>query len=268
MSMNRAYISCLKKIRELTGVEDLSVDPAATIKVMDQAYPTFTSTRVALSALRKVYPDVKQFVDEIVKRKAEWMKIDQNQKATPAQEEAYVSWANILKFRDEYYEDMSPVQRLLMALYTYIPPARPDYTPMRIVEKKPKVLEEGMNYLVRCKSPYFLFHAYKTQKHLGDITVMIPKKLETEIDKYLETNPGDYLLQDGKEPWTSARLAATFKKIFQQFHNMNTGITMMRHSYTTAYHAGSKSIKEMKSVAHKMMHGVMQNHAYRFLSLE
>jgi len=266
--MNRAYVSCLKKMRELTGAEDLSVDPPGTIVIMDKAYPTFTSTRVALSALRKVYPDVKHFQEEIVKRKAEWMKIDQNQKATPAQEEAYVSWPDVLAFRDEYYADMNPVQRLLMALYTYIPPARPDYTPMRIVDKKPRTLEEGINYLVRCKSPYFLFHAFKTHRHLGDIVVAIPKKLETEIDKYLAANPGEYLLQEGGVPWTSARLAETFKKIFQQFHNMNTGITMMRHSYTTAYHAGSKSIKDMKSVAHKMMHGVMQNHAYRFLSLE
>jgi hypothetical protein len=266
--MNRAYISCLKKMRDMAGVEDLSIDPKGTIEVMDKAYTTFTSTRVALSALRKVYPDVKEFATEIMKRKPEFMKIDMDQTATKAQMDKFISWEDILKFRDEYYDEMTPTQRVLMALYTYVPPVRADYTPMRIVDKKPRKLEDGMNYVILCKKPYFLFHAYKTHKTFGDQIVMIPVKLQEEIRKYLETNPGDYLFQDGGSPWTSARLADTFKKIFQKFHSMDTGITMLRHAYTTAFHAGSKSIKEMKSVAQKMMHGVMQSHAYRFITLE
>lgn len=265
--MNRGYISCLKKLREVTGVEDLSADPRQTVKAMDATYK-FTSTRVALSALRKVYPDEKLFIDELIKRKPEYVKIDEAQTATPRQEAKFVSWDNILKFRDEYYEEMSPTQRLLMALYTYIPPVRADYTPMRIVAKKPRKLEDGMNYVILNKKPYFLFHAFKTHVSYGDQIVMIPKKLHSEINKYLEVNPGEYLFQDGGAPWTSARLAETFKKIFQKFHSMDTGITMLRHAYTTAFHAGSKSIKDMKSVAQKMMHGVIQNHAYRFISLE
>jgi hypothetical protein len=227
-----------------------------------------TSTRVALAALRKVYPDEKFFQQEMVKRKAEWTKIDENQQATPAQEAAYISWPNVIKFRDEYYDEMTPVQRILLALYTYIPPARPDYTPMRIVAKKPRTLEEGMNYLVRGKAPYFLFHAYKTQKHFGDVTVKIPVKLRQEIDTYLGETPGEYLFEDNGVPWTSARLAETFKKIFQKFHGLDFGITMMRHSYTTMYHKGSRPISEMKTVAKKMMHGPLQNMAYRFIKLE
>ena len=268
MSMNRAYISCLKKIRAMTGVEDLSVDPPGTIKVMDEAYPTFSSTRVALSALRKVYPDVKMFAEEILKRKPEYVKIDENQKPTAKQEESYISWENVLQFRDEYYEDMSPVQRLLMALYTYTPPVRADYTPMRVVDKKPKKLEDGMNYVVLNKSPYFLFHAYKTHATYGDQCIPIPVKLRKEIDTYLGSHPGEYLFQDNGVPWVSARLAATFKKIFQKFHDMDFGITMMRHSYLTHFHKGAKPMADMKKVSGKMMHSPWMNMAYRFIELE
>ena len=114
--MNRAYVSSIKMLRELTGVEDLSVDPPATIKAMDGHYIP-TSTRVALAALRKVYPEVKLFQEEMVRRKPMWQKIDENQEPTPRQEAAYISWPNVLKFRDEYYDMMTPVQRLLMAIH-------------------------------------------------------------------------------------------------------------------------------------------------------
>ena len=265
--MNRAYVSSIKMLRELTGVEDLSVDPPATIKAMDGHYIP-TSTRVALAALRKVYPEVKLFQEEMVRRKPMWQKIDENQEPTPRQEAAYISWPNVLKFRDEYYDMMTPVQRLLMALYTYVPPTRPDYTPMKIVAKNPRTLEDGMNYLIRGKNPYFLFHAYKTHHSYGDVTVKIPVKLRMELDTYLGETPGEYLLQDNGVPWTSARLAETFKKIFQKFHGLDFGITMMRHSYTTMFHKGAKPIMEMKTIAKKMMHGPMQNMAYRFIKLE
>lgn len=265
--MNRAYVSSIKKLRELTGVEDLSVDPSATIKAMDKNYIP-TSTRVALAALRKIYPENKVFQEEMIKRKPMWQKIDENQEATPRQEAAYISWPNVLKFRDEYYDVMTPVQRLLMALYTYLPPVRADYTPVRIVDKKPRKLADGMNYLVRGKQPYFLFHAYKTHATYGDVTAKIPVKLRKEIDTYLGDTPGEYLFQDNGVPWTSARLAETFKKIFQKFHGLDFGITMMRHSYTTMYHKGTKPIKELKKVAGAMMHGPIQNMAYRFIKLE
>jgi hypothetical protein len=266
--MNRAYISCLKKMRDMAGVEDLSVNPPATIAVMDKAYTNFTSTRVALSALRKVYPEVKAFADEIMKRKPEYVKIDENQKPTAKQEESYIPWNKVLEFRDEYYDVMTPTQRLLMALYTYLPPVRADYTPMRIVDKKPRKLEDGMNYVILCKKPYFLFHAFKTHKTHGDQMLGIPAKLQEEIRKYLETNPGEYLFQDGGAPWTSARLADTFKKIFQKFHSMDFGITMMRHSFITAFHKGTKPFKDMKTVSAKMMHSPWMNMAYRFVDLE
>jgi hypothetical protein len=266
--MNRAYLSCLAKMRTVAGTEDLGANPAATIEAMDKAYTTFSSTRVALSALRKVYPDVKAFAEEIMKRKPEYVKIDENQKATQKQEESYISWDKVLEFRDQYYDVMTPTQRVLMALYTYIPPVRADYTPMRIVDKKPKKLEDGMNYVIMCKKPYFLFHAFKTHGTYGDQTVAIPVKLQEEIKKYLEIHPGEYMFQDGGIPWTSARLAETFKKIFQKFHSMDFGITMMRHSFITAFHKGTKPIKEMKAVSSKMMHSPWMNMTYRFISLE
>jgi hypothetical protein len=163
---------------------------------------------------------------------------------------------------------MTPTQRLLMALYTYIAPVRLDFTPMKIVSRKPKVLEDGFNYYVRSKAPYFLFHAYKTAARYGDKVIKVPKKLKDEIDKAVpETNT--YLLQDAEgKPWQEARLSQNVTRIFKQFHSMNTGVAMFRHSYATKFHAGQLPLAEIKKTASAMLHGPLQSMSYRFIALE
>ena len=136
MALTPAHVSILKKLRADCGVENLSINPEATLKAMDARY-SLSSTRVALSALRKAYPDAKKFEDEIKKRYRTYRDLDEDQEPTAAQADNFVSWDNIIEFRDQYYDEMTPIQRLLLALYTYNAPVRADYTPMRIENRKP-----------------------------------------------------------------------------------------------------------------------------------
>jgi len=266
MATSVTHLTVLKKLKGDTGLEDLSSDVEKTIAAMDARY-SFSSTRVALTALRKEYPVSKRFIDEIKERGPKWKDLDQSQEATQKQEDKFVSWDNILKFRDEYYDEMSPVQRLLMALYTRVPPVRLDYTPMKIVDRKPRQLEEGMNYYVRGATAYFLFHAYKTHDVFGDRKVKVPVALKKEIEGYL--SPGQtYLLEDEGKPWSEPRLSQNVSRIFQQFHNLNTGVSMMRHAYATKFHKGQLPLKEIKKTASAMLHGPLQSMSYRFIALE
>jgi hypothetical protein len=269
MSLTPSHISFIKKLRADTGVEDLSVDPKATIAAMDKRY-SLSSTRSVLTALRKVYPDNKEFIAEMHNRYQKFRAIDETQEPTEKQEENFVSWDNILDFRKQYYDEMSLTERLLMALYTLIPPVRADYTPMRIVTVKPKKFEDGTNYLVWNARPHFIFHAYKTHNKYGDKIFKIPPPLKKEIAKYMEGGAIDqeYLFEANGEAWTAARLALEVRKIFQKYHKMDTGINLIRHAYLTKYHAGQKPLAELKKTSDAMMHGPMLSQAYRFVSLE
>ena len=268
MELSASHRSFLKKLRADTGTEDLSVNPAATLKAMDARYIP-SSTRSVLTMLRKVYPDNKKFEQEMKDRYQLYKKIDNTQQPTEKQEENFVSWDNIIAFRDQYYGEMSPVERLLMALYTMIPPVRADYTPMKVVPRKLAKYEDGFNYLVMTKKPYFIFHAYKTHAKYGDKIMPIPKDLEKEIKAYLATVPDNtFLLESGGKAWSAAKLAATVRKIFQKYHSLDTGINLIRHAYLTKYHAGQKPLAELMKVSESMMHGPMLSQAYRFLSLE
>lgn len=267
MATSITHVTILKKLRADAGEENLGSTPLKALAAMDARY-SFSSTRVALSALRKEYPECKEFLEEIKKRGPQWKELDESQEPTEAQKKKFVSWDNILKFRDEYYDEMTPIQRLLMALYTYIPPVRLDFTPMKIVTRKPLKLEDGMNYYVRTKKPYFIFHSYKTHAHYGDKKVLVPAKLQKEIDAAVPVDHAYLLQDDAGAPWQETRLSQTVARIFKQFHSMNTGVGMFRHSYATKFHAGQLPLAAIKKTASSMMHGPLQSMSYRFLSLE
>jgi len=270
MELTGPQKSILKKLREDTGEEDLSLDPKATVAAGDARYSP-SSMRVVLSTLRKLYPETKHFMDEMSRRKPIWEGIDTAQTPTERQAEQFIKWDDLTKWRDANWDSLDEQERLLLGLYTMMPPVRLDWTPMKIVRTKPRKTEEGYNYLiVRPASMDVLFTAYKTAHKYGPKQFKIPAKLQRVIREYLSTRADNtYLLQDGAGlPWTAQRLGASVRRIFQHHHKMDTGVSMLRHSYATKYHAGQRPLKELKGTAEKMLHSPMMSQTYRFLELE
>lgn len=270
MELTNTQKSIMKKLREDTGVENLSLDPKATVAAADARYSA-SSMRVALSTLRKVYPDTKFFVEEMARRKPIWEGIDTAQAPTERQAAQFIKWDDLLKWRDANWDTLDEQERLLLGLYTMMPPVRLDWTPMKLVRTKPRKTEEGYNYLiVRPSSMDVLFTAYKTAHKYGPKQFKIPARLQRTIRDYLaEHKDNQFLLQDDAGlPWTEQRLGASVRRIFQHHHQMDTGVSMLRHSYATKYHAGQRPLKELKGTAEKMLHSPMMSQTYRFLELE
>jgi hypothetical protein len=76
------------------------------------------------------------------------------------------------------------------------------------------------------------------------------------------------LQDDEGKPWQEARLYQTVQRIFKEYHNLNTGVSMFRHAYATNFHKGQLPLAEIKKTASAMLHGPLQSMSYRFLSLE
>lgn len=268
MDLSKPHQSILKKLRQDTDTEDLSADPKKTLTAMDARYG-FSTTRVVLTALKKAYPACKAFAEEATKRRPEFRKLDESQEPTEKQIDKFVAWPDVLEFRDLYKDQMTEDEYFALCLYTMWEPVRVDYTPMRVVARKPKTLENGLNYMIiRPKTIDVIFHSYKTHKVYGDIQRRVPKPLERIIRQYRETHPTEFLFQDGDQPWAPQRLGVLVRNLFKRFHGINTGITMLRHSYATHVNRGQLPLKELKKTSRNMMHGVLMNQAYRFLDLE
>lgn len=260
--------SCIKKLREDCSAEDLSLDPAKTIAAMDKRY-SLSSSRVALTSLRKVYPDCKTFIDEMKKRYEVYKGIDKSQTPTEKQADAHIDWDTIIAWRDSSGSALPILDRVLVGLYTYIEPQRLDYTPMRIVSRLPKKLEDGINYLVMAKkSARFLFHAYKTAEKYGDRTFHVPKPLFTHLAEYLGERRTGYLFQDASIAWSEARLGTNIRRIFQRAFDKDFGVNNLRHSFVTKINEGMPSLAHLEDAAKKMGHDVITHQTYRHITLE
>lgn len=268
MSAKKNYETVLRKLRGDTGEDDLSADIKKTFDAMDARY-SFSSTRVALTALKREYPASKEILAEFEKRAVQWKKIDTAQEPTDLQKSKYVPWEKLIEFREMYRDQMSLQEYFLLCLYTMWEPARADYTPMIIVNRKPRTLADGMNYMVVTGAAInVIFHSYKTHRKYGDITRKMPKELERVTRQYLSAQCQTYLFETDGVAWQPQRLSIAVKKLFQRFHAMNTGISSIRHSYATHIYKGIPSLVQLNKTSQRMMHSVVTAQAYRFLDLE
>ena len=266
--LSKSQTSTLKKMRQYAGVEDLAIDPVATMAVLDAHYKTLDSTITVLTVLKKIFPDVKLFAEESRKRSKESIAKRNTQVPSAKAKAKAVGWDDVQIWRESHWEELSEQEQLLLALYTMRPPARADYTPMKIVRRKPIALEAGFNYLVWVKKPYFIFHAYKTHKTYGDLTFVLPANLKAVVGAWLEKRPTwDYLLQDeAGVAWSENRLSKGVQDIFKRHHDLETGIGALRHAYLTDYYHNLPSILTMQKVAREMMHSVTVSHQYIHLN--
>lgn len=260
--------SIIRKLRDDCKCEDLSVDPDKTFAAMDKRY-SLSSTRVVLTALRKLYPENKSFIAKMKERYTTFQKIDKTQTPTEKQEDAHIAWDSIIKWRDASAGELPIQDRLLVGLYTYIEPQRLDYTPMRVVVRLPKALEEGINYLVMGKrSARFVFHAYKTAGTYGDRVFNAPAALYRLLEEYLGERRSGYLFQDAAIAWTPARLGSNIRRIFLAAFGKEVSANALRHSYLTKAYTGMPSLAALESISKAMGHDILTSQKYRYITLE
>jgi hypothetical protein len=268
-TLTPSQMSALKLLRADTGVEDLGADPTKTIAAVDARYIT-SSARVVFTMLKKVYPDNAEFIKQATDRAKVAKAVFLSQEPTEKQVAAHIPWETIITWRDSDEFKALPIQtRFLVGLYTYLPPQRIDYTPMKIVGRLPKAMEAGMNYAVMTKkTAKFVFHAYKTAKVFGDITHVVPKPLFDLLCEYLGDRRTGYLFQTGDVPITEVALATRLRTIFISKFSKVFGANNLRHSFITYQNKGAPSMSKLKEDALSMAHSVITHQSYRHITLE
>jgi hypothetical protein len=151
----------------------------------------------------------------------------------------------------------NPMMKVVLALYTMFPPRRLDYTPMKIVAKKPK--DTATNYLqVNKSSMKFFFNEYKTASHYGQQVYAVPKALEKVLREWIK--PDQTELFPGYTP-------TTFSTYVGRFMEKETGIratvNSFRHAYITHLRGKDASLKKKQDIAAKMGHSVDEQELYR-----
>jgi len=152
--------------------------------------------------------------------------------------------------------------KLLLGLYTYIPPVRSDYDRVRISPDPPA---EG-NYMVLGQSPKLILREFKTANKYDIIEIDLPNPLVDLIQQSLTSDPRDYLFVNR---YGQPYLPNTFNKYSNRLLKQVTGndaitLTSLRHLYLSnpELDIKSRTMGERKAIAKQMGHSVQRQNDY------
>lgn len=216
--------------------------------------------------MKQKYPDLYKQWDDIHKEVRRPINEKyQSNKPTARQEEAYISFKEVEKKRDSL--NKGSIERLLLAMYTLIPPLRSDYDRIGIYKNEDEVKES--NYLILNKNPYLVITKYKTSKTYKDIRIDLPKNLVKEIKLSLKLQPRKYLfIQKNGEPYDKPNTFNKWanRKLKTIFNKNNFSLSTLRHIYITRrdLKLEEKSGLERSKIANVMGHsvGTQQNYLW------
>ena len=203
-----------------------------------------------------------------------WVKI-RNENEAPIREEAdsgkptelqkgkEMPWADILKVRDALPLSAT---KLLLAMYSYIPPIRADLFACRLYEETPDEAGEDNYIVLDEKNPRLVMNDYKTKRKYGSIQIPLPKALYEMIRECIKEGicKGEYLFtnsfdlpydRNGFSRWCCRMLMKAFGKPMT--------LTAIRHNFSSTID-NNRPVRELKLTAASMGHSTITQKFYKW----
>jgi hypothetical protein len=201
----------------------------------------------------------------------------QEQTLTEAEKKKWLCWECIVSVRNmllQNYKENPDVKRfqeyLILCLYTYLPPTRLDYSPMKFVNIMPS--SKDYNYCVLTSTgATFIINHYKTARTYGQLVYQAQEELYYILLQWKNMNSSEWLLTqsvDQSLPLTSHELGKIITKIFTREMNIPATLNIIRHAYATHIHKGEPSLSTKKATAKIMGHSLGMAELYRRINAE
>jgi len=200
---------------------------------------------------------------EYIYRKCNDKKYKSNQ-PTERQKAAYIDFEEIKRIRD----NLNPgLDRLLLVMYTEIPPQRSDYDSIRIYYGRVPDDNKYSNYLLIKGYEYRpMIREYKTSEKYGDIEILLNDRASSEIYNSLKEYPRDLLFLNPKGTEFVTRMAFNgwANRRLKEILNEKFTLSMFRHIYISRrdLRLEDKSGIEQEKLAKLMGHSVEEQRKY------
>lgn len=188
-------------------------------------------------------------------------------KLSKKEKEKFISFKEVNKLRevleqDAYDKKNNYLDYMIVCLYSLFPPRRvSDFALMKLTNKDSD-LDEHYNYLyIRGNKMKFIFNNYKTRKNYGIQKFVVPsdltKIIEHWVDTYINKNDGFLISKDGgMSGYTEKDLSKFIIRIFKKHLGVNSGVSVLRHSFISEFSDERHSLKEREELAEKMGHSI------------
>jgi hypothetical protein len=177
-----------------------------------------------------------------------------------------LTWADIIKKRDELKPGM---EKLLLSMYTYIPPVRADYFD---VEINPKNQDTGGNksnfLLLNREPPELVIRDFKTATKYKEIRHTLPPELYNIIQLSLKEKPRDYLFvmpSNVKRPFDRAAFSKWANKILQSLFNVQINLTSLRHLFISTLDFNKTRATDLEKIGNSMGHSIAMQKGYQWI---
>lgn len=180
------------------------------------------------------------------------------------QQLGYIPFEKLVEIRDGLKR--GSLERLLLMMYTVIPPARNDYWRCQIVTPGQEVLSD--NYLELGKNgARLILRKYKTSRTYGTLETELPRELFEEINLSLSIQPRIWLFarKDGEAYASSNSFNSWANRTLQRVTNNEfITLTILRNIFVNRsdLRLVECSIVERKEVAKRMGHSWVDQQQY------
>jgi hypothetical protein len=162
----------------------------------------------------------------------------------------------------------NPIDKMIFALYTLIPPRRLEYYKVFIATEtdyKTNKLNDETNYIIKSKGKFikFVWNDYKTASAYGKVEVVIPSSLEAIINNYVKINKlksGDLLI-----PLSRTNFLRYVKRVYKDIYKSDISVRWLRISYATYIDKLPISNNEKNTLCISMGHSIEESGRYKKL---
>lgn len=277
----RVYLERWKVLLSNTKADIFTVltSPKKYIAWIQGTYDSLSTQKSYLSAVLAMFRHNEGLKNQRKKAYMMWYaafqevhdKIDERyRKNQPSEKQVdgYVPFEDIVKARDRLSEGSD--ERLLLALYTYIPPLRCDFNHVRIYSNQELPARAGLekNYVhlrEKAHEATMVLREFKTSK-MDSYEKELPEALVKEILQSLEKNPREYLFEDkNRRPYRASSFNKWANRVLQRVFGRNLTISLIRHSFINSLDFNKITVEEKENIAKDMTHTIGTQDRYRLI---
>jgi hypothetical protein len=274
------YIMRLQKLASITNIsiDKLIMNPTKIIPIIKSQNNEAQTQRATINAILSVFKHDSNLKCKFPKAYTKWKEFFEvidiqvqkrydNNQPSQRQKDAYMSWENVIKKRDEL--DHESQAYLILMLYTAIPPLRADFGNVRIINNEPhndEELHKGNFIVVKSKYIRLVLNDFKTQGSSKQYNKILPRDLENTIRASLVKQPRTHLIVSTRNglPYTRDNTYIVYVgRLLEKVLGKNISISMLRHIYVNSLDYNTMTTGEKKDISSSMLHSVETNDRYR-----
>jgi hypothetical protein len=160
------------------------------------------------------------------------------------------------------------MDKLLLAMYTIIPPVRIDYYATHII--KESQIPETDNYIIlKNGEAELVIRKYKTSRKHGTIHhPILPNELYNIIIQSLDKYPRKYLFENSGKPYTPNGFCKWSSATLQKLFGVELTLTMIRHIYISSLDLSNITVEEKINIGKLMGHTIGVQAQYEWKDLD